>query len=88
MSLESDELDLLLQVVDIYDQSFVANSLSESDKDSITRETINRWIKGKSAPGITVSQFRKLESLLPQPPKSVHSDFRFVEPVRGYRWVT
>ena len=81
---ELSELELLAQVLDIYDQSQVARCLNQSDSGGLTRETINRWVRGKSSPTITASQYRTLQNLLPQPPRSSPDyDFRFIDLFAG-----
>ncbi len=84
MSAEPDDLELLAQVIDIFDQSYVAKRLNETDSAGITRETINRWMRGKSAPSLTAGQYRALQGMLPQPPAGkARNDFRFIDLFAG-----
>lgn len=84
MKMEKSELELLTQVLDIYDQSHVARCLNQSDSGGVTRETINRWARGKSSPTITASQYQILQNLLPQQPRPwPNYDFRFIDLFAG-----
>lgn len=83
MSLLDEESALLAQVLEIYDQKFVAEYLKSTSGTDITRETINRWANGKAATRLTHSEFKSLEALLPKPPKGAKNDFDFIDLFAG-----
>jgi len=81
---EQQQIDLLRRVLDIYDQKFIAAHLRTFSAGSVSRETINRWLKGKSKPNLTFSEFQQLSALLPKAPKTpVHDAFKFVDLFAG-----
>jgi DNA (cytosine-5)-methyltransferase 1 len=65
MEQQAEDLQLLLKVLEIYDQKQIANFLNELGQDNWTRETVNRWLKGKSQPKLSHAEFEHLKSLLP-----------------------
>ena len=82
MNSESEELALLQRVLEIYDQSYVADYLNEISLGGKSRETINRWMRGKAEPNLSVGEFRQLEKLLPSP-KATDHEFRFIDLFAG-----
>jgi DNA (cytosine-5)-methyltransferase 1 len=80
-----DELSLLKQVLEIYDQKYVAEFLNKvSTKDDWCRETINRWLNGKASPRLSYTEFFELQKLLPQAPaKNQKYDFDFIDLFAG-----
>jgi DNA-methyltransferase (dcm) len=82
MQQSDEELDLVRQVVSIYDQKFVADYLRSVSKADWCRETINRWLNGKAAPKLSHAEFVALRKLLPQPPKTEHK-FDFIDLFAG-----
>ena len=73
----AEDLALLKQVLEIYDQKTVAECLRSVSGNDWTRESINRWINGKVAPKQLIEvEVKMLRNLLPQPP-SCHPDYQF-----------
>lgn len=83
MTPQEEELALLKRVLEIYDQKYVATYLSSTSPGAPCRETINRWVKGKAAPGLSHAEYKALEDLLPKPPKAKKHDFDFVDLFAG-----
>ncbi|WP_241369935.1 DNA (cytosine-5-)-methyltransferase, partial [Escherichia coli] len=76
---------LLGQVLEIYDQKYVAELLRKVGKNDWSRETLNRWINGKYTPKLlTSAEVALLQKMLPAPP-SHHPDytFRFIDLFAG-----
>ncbi len=81
---EKQQIDLLNAVLEVYDQKFIAAHLRTYSSGSVSRETINRWLKGKSSPNLTYSEFQQLTDLLPKAPKNpADYDFTFVDLFAG-----
>lgn len=71
------DLTLLKQVLEIYDQKTVAGCLRSVSGNDWTRESINRWINGKTTPKPLVDiEIKMLQNLLPKPP-ACHGDYQF-----------
>lgn len=83
MEQQLEDLELLERVLEIYDQKQVAEHLNSLGQDNWNRETINRWLKGKSQPKLSYAEFEHLKSLLPSPPKSDKHDFTFIDLFAG-----
>lgn len=83
MSPESEELALVKKVVDIYDQKYVADFLTQMSPGEWCRETVNRWINGKAAPRLGYSEFRALETLLPKAASGGEPAFDFIDLFAG-----
>ena len=79
----SDDLVLLEKVLEIYDQKQIAEHLNNLGQDHWNRETINRWLKGKSQPKLSHAEFKHLKSLLPAPPVTDKHDFTFIDLFAG-----
>lgn len=79
----TEDLDLLNRVLEIYDQKQIAEHLNSLGQDNWNRETINRWLKGKSHPKLSYAEFEHLKSLLPQPPERDRHDFTFIDLFAG-----
>ncbi len=79
----TDDLKFLKQILEIYDQKFVAEYLNKLGAYQWNRETINRWLKGKSQQKISYVEFEHLKKLLPSPPKNTDSDFTFIDLFAG-----
>ncbi|WP_328803364.1 DNA (cytosine-5-)-methyltransferase [Pseudomonas triticifolii] len=77
----AQDMDLLKRLLEIYDQGQLAAKLNEIGS-SHCRETINRWVKGKSSPRLTHREYAHLESLLPEPP-SYKPSFTFIDLFAG-----
>ena len=81
---DCNEIELLKQVLEIYDQKAVADHLNQVSPSSWSRETINRWVKGKCNPKLSHGEYLHLQALLPQPPKSISQfDFKFIDLFAG-----
>jgi DNA (cytosine-5)-methyltransferase 1 len=83
MSSREKELLLLKQVLEIYDQRYIANFLNSVSSGDWCRETINRWVNGKASPRLGYAEFIALESLLPAPPVGKNHDFDFIDLFAG-----
>lgn len=80
----SDDLSLLHQLNEVYDQKQIAEMLGTITPGHWTRETINRALKGKAAPRFSHREFTFLENVLPTRPE--HYDdpkFRFIDLFAG-----
>lgn len=79
-----EDLRLLKQVSEIYDQKQVAEMLGKVSPGRWTRETINRALQGKATPRLSHIEFETLRAVLPKRP--AHYDnpaFRFVDLFAG-----
>ena len=83
MAQYSDNLILLHKVLEIYDQKQIAEHLNKLYEDHWNRETINRWINGKSQPKLSHAEFKKLKALLPPRPSTDEHDFTFIDLFAG-----
>ncbi|RJG05854.1 DNA (cytosine-5-)-methyltransferase [Noviherbaspirillum cavernae] len=72
-----DEFSLLKNVLEIYDQKYVADYLNGISPGTWCRETINRWLNGKAAPKLSHAEFLHLENLLPKSPQKKDSSYKF-----------
>ena len=78
------EISLLKQVLEIYDQKYVAEFLNKVSPKGLCRETINRWLNGKASPRLSHTEFCELQKLLPQPhSKNRIYDFDFIDLFAG-----
>lgn len=59
------DLALINQLLEIYDQGYLAEVLNDASPGHWCRETINRWVKGKASPTLSHRDFTSLKSLLP-----------------------
>ena len=81
---DNDDLLLLKQVLEIYDQKYVAEFLNKASSKDWCRETINRWLNGKAFPRLSHKEFCELQKLLPQSPKKNQKyDFDFIDLFAG-----
>ena len=83
MKQHSEDLALLEKVLEIYDQKQIADKLNRLGLDHWNRETINRWLKGKSQPKLSHVEFEHLKSLLPSAPVSDKHEFTFIDLFAG-----
>lgn len=84
MRAQDDELSLLKQVLEIYDQKYVAEFLNKVSPKDWCRETINRWLNGKASPRLSHTEFCELQKLLPQAlAKNKKYDFDFIDLFAG-----
>jgi DNA (cytosine-5)-methyltransferase 1 len=79
----NEELALLHKVLEIYDQKSVAEYLNTKSPGRWSRETINRWLKGKAKPTLSHGEYLHLEALLPRRPKDPAYDFDFIDLFAG-----
>ncbi|WP_267226230.1 DNA (cytosine-5-)-methyltransferase [Dyella silvae] len=82
MAAHTEDLDLINKLLEIYDQKQIAGFLNEVSPDHWCRETINRWLKGKASPKLSVAEHAALEALLPKPPKGKR-EFDFIDLFAG-----
>ena len=81
---ESDK-QLIGQVLEIYDQKYVAELLRKVGSADWSRETLNRWVNGRCAPkSLSAAEEALLRRMLPSPPAN-HPDyaFRFIDLFAG-----
>ncbi|NIF31236.1 DNA cytosine methyltransferase [Enterobacter sp. Cy-643] len=81
---QEEDRALVSRLLEIYDQKTVALRLRQVGGDW-TRESLNRWYNGKSAPrGLTEVEVQMLQSMLPSPPAH-HGRyaFRFIDLFAG-----
>jgi DNA (cytosine-5)-methyltransferase 1 len=83
MNSRDQELSLLKQVLEIYDQRYVASFLNSVSSGDWCRETINRWVNGKASPRLGYAEFIALEGLLPAAPVANKHDFDFIDLFAG-----
>ena len=79
-----DDFELLQQVLEIYDQTFIGEYLNKHSPGQWCRETINRWQRGKASPRLSHREYQALLKLLPERP--AHYDcpeFDFVDLFAG-----
>lgn len=82
---QENDRKLIEQVLEIYDQKFVAELLRKVGKNDWSRETLNRWINDKCSPRSLISaEEALLRKMLPEPPVN-HPEyaFRFVDLFAG-----
>ena len=80
----NEDMALLSKILGIFDQTYVADYLNKACGGSKNRETLNRWMKGKSAPALTHTEYLALEALLPSKPSHYgQADFTFVDLFAG-----
>lgn len=82
---QENDKKLIEQVLEIYDQKYVAELLRKVSKNDWTRETLNRWINGKCSPkSLTSAEEALLRKMLPEAPAH-HPDyaFRFIDLFAG-----
>lgn len=79
---EASDLALLHQLLEIYDQGFLAEVLNEASPGHWCRETINRWYKGKASPKLSYVDHKRLKALLPQKVEGERS-FSFIDLFAG-----
>jgi len=78
------DLDLIQRVTDIYVQAFVADYLNKIPNNKWTRETINRWLKGKASPKLSKKEYGHLAELLPKAKVTPENhEFKFIDLFAG-----
>jgi DNA (cytosine-5)-methyltransferase 1 len=84
MKPRQDDLTLLKELLEIYDQKFIGNYLNEVSPGLWCRETINRWLNGKASPRLSHHEFEALLKLLPEAPASHRiPEFDFIDLFAG-----
>lgn len=79
-----DDLALLTELLEIYDQKFIGNYLNDVSPGQWCRETINRWLNGKASPRLSHHEFTALVKLLPEPaPSALKPEFDFIDLFAG-----
>jgi len=78
----SDDLALINQLLEIYDQGYLAKVLNDASPGHWCRETINRWVKGKASPTLSHREFPLLKGLLPAKVEGKRS-FTFIDLFAG-----
>lgn len=76
MTTVNEDLQLIHQLLESYDQKFIANYLNTLTPSKWCRETINRWLNGKASPRLSHAEFCHLQNLLPKP-SSFHPEYKF-----------
>lgn len=76
---------LISKLVEIYDQKHVAEVLRAVSDNDWTRESVNRWLNGKSIQKpLTDLEVKMLNAFLPKPPAHhPHYDFQFIDLFAG-----
>lgn len=77
-----NDIALLSQVLEIFDQKYVAEHLNKVSPGHWCRETVNRWVKGKASPKLSHIEYNSLKSLLPQKP-DYQPTFTFIDLFAG-----
>lgn len=80
---DDEGLALINQLLEIYDQRFIAENLNGLGFDSWCRETINRWVRGKVDRKLSHGEFVHLQTLLPKPFQTSGHEFRFIDLFAG-----
>ncbi|MDK9558020.1 DNA (cytosine-5-)-methyltransferase [Marinobacter sp. M216] len=80
---DEEGLKLIKELLEIYDQGFIAQTLNDLGFDSWCRESINRWVKGKADRKLSHGEFEHLKSLLPKPFQEQGHEFRFIDLFAG-----
>lgn len=72
-----DQIDLVNSLLEIYNQKDVALVLRANSKKDWSRESLNRWLNGKSRQKLMcASEINSLKSMLPKPP-TCHGNYEF-----------
>jgi DNA (cytosine-5)-methyltransferase 1 len=84
MDYHEEDLNLIKNLLEIYDQKQIAEFLNSVSPGGWCRETINRWLNGKAAPSLSRREFDELSALLPKPPAHhPNYDFKFIDLFAG-----
>ncbi len=79
-----DDFELLQQLLEIYDQTFIGAYLNETSPGQWCRETVNRWQRGKASPRLSHREYQALLKLLPQRPSHYDKpEFDFIDLFAG-----
>lgn len=81
---ELEEKDLLGRLLQIYDPKAIAEALNRADGGDWSRDTINRWAKGKTVPKVSLKAYQRMSAMLPTPNANNQSpSFRFIDLFAG-----
>jgi DNA (cytosine-5)-methyltransferase 1 len=84
MTQQPDDLPLVKQLLEIYDQKYIGSFLNTVSPGQWCRETINRWLNGKATPSLSYKEHIALMSLLPKPSAaSLNPEFDFIDLFAG-----
>ena len=84
MQYAPDDFELLQQLLEIYDQTFIGEYLNETSPGQWCRETVNRWQRGKASPRLSHREYQALLKLLPQRPAHYDKpEFDFIDLFAG-----
>ena len=84
MAAMQNDLSLIQELLEIYDQKFLGTYLNRISPGQWCRETINRWVKGKASPQLSHTEYEALTHLLPSPPRSKQTNyFDFIDLFAG-----
>ncbi len=76
--------ELIDRLLDIYEQKQIADYLSGHSSVGYSRETINRWAKGKTSPKLSHHEYILLERLLPSEVVNLNNyKFKFIDLFAG-----
>lgn len=83
-NIELTDEELLVSLVEIYDQKYIAGYLNKCTPDRWCRETINRWLKGKGTPSFTHTEYKHLLKLFPKEKVTLDNhSFKFIDLFAG-----
>src|SRR5699024_5140596 len=78
------DFEVISKLLEIYDQRFLADHLNQIPNNNWTRETINRWVKGKASPKLSKIEYDHLTALLPKIVVTPENcDFKFIDLFAG-----
>lgn len=81
---DQTDIEIINKLLEIYDQGYLAHYLNLLPNNKWTRETINRWIKGKASPKLSHQEYEHLMALLPKPTVTPENyDFTFIDLFAG-----
>lgn len=81
---DTSDFKVISKLLEIYDQKFLAEYLNKLPNNKWTRETINRWVKGKASPKLSKTEYDHLTVLLPKPLVTPENyDFKFIDLFAG-----
>ena len=79
-----EDMALIAKVLEIYDQKQIAELLNKECGGNRSRETVNRWIKGKMQPKLSHIEFQTLSDIFPKKPKHYgDAEFTFIDLFAG-----
>jgi DNA (cytosine-5)-methyltransferase 1 len=80
---DEEGLALVNRLLEIYDQTYLAEVLNNLEYDSWNRERINRWVKGRAEAKLCHGEYEHLKNLLPKPFQETGHEFRFIDLFAG-----